>query len=212
MLTADKRLELMFPGIGHIVGAKAVTAGTYYQGTLVAFGADGYLVAAADAAGLRFAGIVKEQVMVSAGETRDIEVIRGTLAWLPHTGAAQSDVGKLFYATDDDAIGDFADHADPLGKCVAWRTGALLIDLRQAEPKMRSGSVTVTGSTADVNTGLRLIRHAVASVKIGAQADGDAAYVTVDFGADGLLDLYAWDDAGAAATTAATVHWLAVGE
>lgn len=211
-LSADRNLEMMFPNVGHVAPEKSNVAATYHKGALVAFDANGYVVKAADTAGLRFAGIVKEQVVVGAGETKDVEVIRGTLVWLPHTGAAQADVGKLFYPADDEDIGDFATHIGPAGKCVGFKTGYLLVDLRQAEPKVRFGEAAVTGSLADIDTGLRVIHHAVANVKIATQGAGEAAYLTLDYGADGLLDIYAWDDAGSAATVAATVEWLAVGE
>lgn len=74
-----------------------------------------------------------------------------------------------------------------------------------------TGSSAVTGSLADIATGLTLIQSAIASVMITTQGAGEAAYVTVDHGADGNLDLYAWDDGGVAATVAATVYWIVIG-
>jgi len=211
-LSADKNLEMMFPNIGHVIPAKSNVASTYYKGGLMDIDANGYAVKAADTAGHRFAGVLKEQVVVGAGETKDLEIIRGTLAWLPHGGAAQSDVGKMLYATADDTITDFASNAGPIGKCVAWKTGYLLIDLGQAEVKIRSGQSAVTGNLLNIDTGLRVIKQAWASVKIATQGAGEAGYATVNHEADGLLDLYCWDDGGAAATVAATVYWIAIGE
>ncbi len=128
-LSADKNLEMMFPHIGHVIPAKSNVAGSYYKGALVNFDANGYIVAAADAASHAFAGIVKEQVAVGAGQTKDIEVIRGTLAWIPHAGAAQTDVGTLFHASADDALSDGAGvNVGPCGQCVGFKTGLLLID------------------------------------------------------------------------------------
>jgi hypothetical protein len=73
------------------------------------------------------------------------------------------------------------------------------------------GSSAVTGTLADVATGLTEIKFAFAGLKDTDQGAGDAAYVTVDHGADGALDLYAWDDLGAEAGVATTVYWLVVG-
>lgn len=76
---------------------------------------------------------------------------------------------------------------------------------------MRSGIATVTGTDTDIDTGLTTIVEVFVSLKDTTQGAGDAAYVTYDHGADGLLDLYCWDDAGSAASNAATVAWLALG-
>lgn len=73
------------------------------------------------------------------------------------------------------------------------------------------GSAAVTGSLTDLITELSEIKWAAAFVKDTNQGAGDAGYVTVNHGADGLLDLYCWDDAGAAATVEATVYWVAIG-
>ncbi len=128
-LAADKNLETMFPNIGHIVPAKSNVVDTYYKNALVNFNADGFIVVAADTAAHAFAGLVKEQVTVGAGETMDLEIIRDTLVWLPHTGAAQADVGALFHASADDTLSDGAgSNVGPCGQCVAFKTGYLLID------------------------------------------------------------------------------------
>lgn len=76
---------------------------------------------------------------------------------------------------------------------------------------IRMGSAAVTGSLANIDTGLTLIEFAFAITKIAAQGANTSGYVTLDHGADGLLDLYCWDDAGAAASVAATVYWIAFG-
>jgi hypothetical protein len=128
-LSTDRNLEMMFPNVGHIIPAKSNVAGTYYKGALVDFDPNGYIVVAADAANHAFAGIVKEQVVVGAGETKDIEVLSGTLAWVPHAGAAQTDVGALFHASADDTLADGAGvNVGPCGLCVGFKSGHLLID------------------------------------------------------------------------------------
>jgi hypothetical protein len=68
-----------------------------------------------------------------------------------------------------------------------------------------------TGSVVDLDTGLAQIVVAVGIPKIAAQAAADPAYVTCNFGGDGLLDAYAWDDAGAAAANAGTIMFIIVG-
>jgi predicted RecA/RadA family phage recombinase len=77
--------------------------------------------------------------------------------------------------------------------------------------KIKQGVAAVTGTLADVDTGLTIITRAFATIQSTTQGAGEAAYVTLDHGADGLLDFYAWDDAGAAATVATNVNWLAIG-
>lgn len=72
-------------------------------------------------------------------------------------------------------------------------------------------AVAVVGYTVDINTGLNEISYAQATVKTTQQQASEAGYVTVNFGADGLVDLYAWTDLGAAAVLSATVLVLAIG-
>lgn len=78
--------------------------------------------------------------------------------------------------------------------------------------RMRTGNVAaLTASELNIDTGLTLISMAVATAKMAAQGAGTNGYLTVDFGADGLLDIYGWDDAGAAASVAGPVCWIALG-
>ena len=69
----------------------------------------------------------------------------------------------------------------------------------------------MTASELSIDTGLTLISVAVANAKMAAQGANTNGYLTVDYGADGLLDIYGWDDAGAAASTAGPVVWIALG-
>jgi hypothetical protein len=76
------------------------------------------------------------------------------------------------------------------------------------------GTVPITAATGgalNVNTGLNILLAAVGCAKDTDQAAGDIAYVTFDFGSDGLLDIYCWDDAGALAASAGTVMIIAIG-
>jgi len=77
-----------------------------------------------------------------------------------------------------------------------------------------AGTVSITasaGGAVDVDTGLNTVLAAVGCAKDADQGAGDIAYVTIDFGSDGLLDIYCWDDAGVAATSAGTVMIIAIG-
>ncbi len=215
--TAD--LEYRTRGETKTLRAVGGAADTLYKGGIVNFGTDGLLKVAADVAGEVPAGVMKKQVAVAGSNAEVIEVERG-LVRLPHSGAAATDVGKLFYATADDTLAESASNVAPLGMCVDWESGFLWIDmdwqssgeLMLGSLKIRSGSATFTGTDTDIDTGLTTISQVVVTVKDTNQAAGDAAYVTVDHGADGLLDVYAWDDAGSAASNACTIYWIAIGQ
>ncbi len=130
-LAADLIVEVMFPNVGCIIPAKSENADVYYKGALVCFDADGYIVVAADTANFTFAGIVKEKVTVVSA-TKDLEIIRNTLAWIVHSGAAQTDVGALFHASADDTLTDGeGTNVGACGLCVAYKAGYLLIDFSQ---------------------------------------------------------------------------------
>ena len=73
------------------------------------------------------------------------------------------------------------------------------------------GSDDVTGSVASLDTGLSTIACVITTVHHANQDAGDIAYCTITHGADGLVDVLGWDDAGAAATVAGTVYILVVG-
>lgn len=73
-------------------------------------------------------------------------------------------------------------------------------------------AATITGSTVNLNTGLNTIENVQACVKVAAQAAGDPGYVTVNFsGTDGLVNVYAWDDAGSAAANAKPILLIVIG-
>lgn len=129
-LSADKQLAMMFPNIGYVVPAKAAGADTFYKGAIVCtVGASGYVVVAADTATYVPLGLVKEKVTATAAGD-DLEVIVGTVVWIPFTSAAQADVGDLVYPTADDTIAKTASNVTPLGLCVAYKSGYLLVDTR----------------------------------------------------------------------------------
>ena len=73
-------------------------------------------------------------------------------------------------------------------------------------------TVGTSGAKADNDMGLNTIDTVLAVVKGTSQAANDIGYCTVDYdGTDGLVDIYGWDDAGAAATGGGTVEVWALG-
>lgn len=126
-LTAD--VEYESKGVLEQNSYEAGAADTLYKGAIVNVGTDGYLKVAADVANEYPAGVMKEQ-HVSDGSAHESVVVEYGRIWLAHTGAAQTDVGALFYATADDTLADSASNVGPLGLCVGFKTGYLLIDTR----------------------------------------------------------------------------------
>ena len=127
-MTADLEYEV----VGHteVDSFQAGVADTLYKGAIVNVGTDGYLKVAADVAGEYPAGVMVEQ-HISDGSTHESVRVESGKIWLPHSGAAQTDVGALFYATADDTLADSATNVGPLGLCIGWKTGYLLIDTRK---------------------------------------------------------------------------------
>ena len=70
----------------------------------------------------------------------DVEVIRRTVAWIPKSNAAASDVGKYAYATDDDTVTVVAAaNVKACGRVVAWKTGFVLVDFADAMEFQKKG-------------------------------------------------------------------------
>lgn len=124
-LTADRNLETVGPV--EVLGIEAGAADTLYKGGLVNIGTDGYIKVAADVANEVCVGVMKKQ-HVADGSTHDQIEIIASKVWIPHTGAAQTDVGALFYATADDTLADSATNVKAAGLCVGWKSGYVLID------------------------------------------------------------------------------------
>ena len=124
-LSADRNYETVGPTV--ILEIEAGAADTLYKGALVNIGTDGYLKVAADVANEVPIGVVKKQ-HVADGSSHDKVAVETGKIWIAHTGAAQTDVGALFYATADDTLADTATNVGPAGLCVGWKSGYLLID------------------------------------------------------------------------------------
>mgnify|MGYP005834582279 CR=1 FL=1 len=127
-LSADRRLEYVGPV--EVLNIEAGAADTLYQGALVNAGTDGLIKVAADVAAEVCVGVMKKQHVADGSSNDPIEII-GSKVWVPHTGAAQGDVGALFYATADDTLADSATNVKAAGLCVGWKAGYVLIDFRR---------------------------------------------------------------------------------
>lgn len=127
-LTSDRNIETEAPS--HIRAVEAGGADTLYKGAIVNIGTDGYIKVAADVASEIPLGTMKKQHVSDGSSHEKVEVETGLL-WIPHSGAAQTDVGALFYATADDTLADSAVNVGPLGLCVGWKAGYVLIDTIQ---------------------------------------------------------------------------------
>lgn len=126
-LTADVLHEMMFPNVGYMQEFYTDHADVYYKGALVNVDGDGKLKVAADVANESFVGIVAEQKTITTNGY--VKVILNTVALIPHTGAALTDVGALFHASADDTLGDGAgSNVGAAGKCIGYESGYVLID------------------------------------------------------------------------------------
>jgi len=109
------------------------TAGNdiYYEGALLHFDADGYLAVPSDTAALPPAGIYSgrqgQGKVVASGSHDEIEMEVG-LIWVAHTGAEQSDVGELFYLSDDNTLTQIAGSKTWGLLCRGFKTGYVLLD------------------------------------------------------------------------------------
>ena len=130
ILAADREYETVEPMEQNVY--KGGVLDTLYKGSLLMQNASGYAIVAADGAqaSLTFPiGICTKQVSVAGAFAEDVVVENGRM-WLQHTSAARTDVGDIFYATDDNDIAESTSGIDPLGLCVGFKTGYLLIDTR----------------------------------------------------------------------------------
>ena len=134
---------------------------------------------------------------------------------MPITGVAQSVVPTVF----PDVIGGYSEGESRREsfrmQCIADALATLAG--QTGNKKLKFGSTAVTGSELSIDTGLTLITGVVAILKQATAGVGNLL-VTVDHGADGLLDLYVWkptsadDNTMIAGSAAATVYWVAWGD
>lgn len=132
-LSAD--LNYKTCGLTEVFHAKQTASLTTYKGSIVAL-ASGLVVKAADTAGYTPFGVMKAGKVSGSGENPDVEVETGRI-WIPLATAAQTDVGKYVYASDDSTVTTTATtNSNPCGLCVDVQVGvALLVDFRERLPK-----------------------------------------------------------------------------
>jgi len=128
-LTAAVKRE--FVGPQQVLNLKTAGNDTYYEGALLQIDADGYADVPSDTAALPPAGVYSgrqgQAFAVASGSHDEIEMLRG-LCWVAFTGAAQSDVGELFYLSDDNTLTQTAGSKDWAVLCLGFKTGYVLVD------------------------------------------------------------------------------------
>ena len=123
-LTANLGIDMQVQG--YIVSVLSASTDIFFQGALVNIDANGDCIVAADTAGTFPAGIVQEYV--EATDAIKVRIIRNAVAWIPHTGAAVTDIGNDVFATADDTLADTATNVQRMGIVVdADATNALLL-------------------------------------------------------------------------------------
>jgi hypothetical protein len=108
---------------------------TLYKGAIVVYSA-GYLELPTDAAAKQVAGIYNglsdagrdDALVIGAGAHPRVEIESGW-AWLPFSGAAQTDVGVLFYVADDTTVTKTAGSKTIMYRAEDFKAGYLLFNL-----------------------------------------------------------------------------------
>jgi hypothetical protein len=108
----------------------APSAQTIYKGAIVNITTTGFAKAATDTLGETPMGVAKETVVLAGLSAETVIIERGML-WIAKSGAAQTDVGELIYATADDTITtSVGTNTRTLGLCIGFKTGFVLVDTR----------------------------------------------------------------------------------
>lgn len=130
-ITAARKIDLQ--GTAELLPLASAGNDTYYEGQLVATDADGYAADPADAATSIPLGVYSGRqgaaFVVANGDHDEIEITRG-LAWIPFAGAAQSDVGELFYFSDNGDLTQTAGSKAYAVMCYGYKAGYVLVDTR----------------------------------------------------------------------------------
>ena len=109
------------------------TAGndTYYEGAMLIIDTDGYAAIPADTADEPPIGIYSgrqgQSFAVASGSHDRIEMEIGKV-WVAFSGAAQSDVGELFYLTDDNTLTQTAGSKTWGVLALDYKSGYVLVD------------------------------------------------------------------------------------
>ena len=130
-ITAARRYET----VGPCVQLTLATAGndTYYKGQLIAADDNGYAADPSDASTAVPMGVYTghqgQAFEVASGDHDEIAVETG-LIWYPFSGAAQSDVGEVFYMSDNGTLTQTAGSKVWGLLCKGFKSGYVLIDFR----------------------------------------------------------------------------------
>lgn len=135
-LTALRSIE--FAGEQDEIDLLLADSDIYYKGALLIVDADGKAAVPSDTADLIPAGILTG--IYSDGDRVDAKTIGASntvkavfkrgLVWLPFSGAAQSDVGEIFYISADDTLTQTAGSKTVGIRAIGFKTGYLKFDLR----------------------------------------------------------------------------------
>jgi hypothetical protein len=135
-LSAPRELE--FVGSQDEISPKVAASVTYYKGGLLTFDANGFANKPTDAAAQFPAGLVcgdfEEGVRDDAyavGSTAVRARLKRGKVWLPFSGAAQTNVGEVFYIADDSTLTQTAGSKTVGLIALDFKTGFLLVDLRK---------------------------------------------------------------------------------
>lgn len=135
-LTAKRTLE--YRGAQDIIDLLFADSDIYYPGGLYIVDANGKAAVPSDTADLIPIGIFTGET--DDGDRSDAKTIaasntikgvfkRGKV-WLAFSGAAQSDVGEIFYISADDTLTQTAGSKTVGLRAIGFKTGYLLFDLR----------------------------------------------------------------------------------
>ena len=128
-LTAKVKRE--FVGPQEVLSIMTAGNDTYYEGALLQIDADGYADVPSDTAALPPAGVYSGRQgaakAVASGSHTRIEMLRGK-CWVAFTGAAQSDVGELFYLSDDNTLTQSASSKTWGVLALDFKAGYALVD------------------------------------------------------------------------------------
>jgi len=125
---------------GEIELHEAACAGNdiFYRGALLMYDSNGYAAVPSDSADLYFAGMYTGKAAdgvsdyaysVAASTYPKLQLAIGKI-WVAFSGAAQSDVGELFYVSDDNTLTQTAGSKNIAYLCVGYKSGYVLIDFR----------------------------------------------------------------------------------
>jgi len=133
-LSAERFLE--FVGEQDEISPLVTASVTYYKGGVLVY-TSGYAAKPTDAAALYPAGIITgfyqdgvRDDAYTVGATQVRATLKRGKVWLPFSGAAQTDVGLLFYLADDNTLTKTAGSKTIAFPALDFKTGFVLIDLR----------------------------------------------------------------------------------